>query len=58
MNHIQHVCTLYGQSVEFLFVNAGVMSHILLFATSSWCYCLPYQKLNSSHRPIMSHQQK
>jgi len=57
MNHIQHVCTLYGQSVEFLFVNAGVMSHILLFATSSWC-CLPYQKLNSSHRPIMSHQQK
>ena len=27
--------------VEFLFVNAGVMNHILLFVTSSWCYHLP-----------------
>jgi hypothetical protein len=38
MNRIQQICTHYGQSVEFLFVNADVVNHIFLFATSSWYY--------------------
>jgi len=34
MNRIHHVCTLYEQIVEFLFVNAGVMNSILF-----WAFC-------------------